>query len=178
MTTFDPSTPARAGIIVDDSACAVDDLAFCGGVQVTVPADRSWGSLVELAVASDWVGVEALADREGTVADAVRANATAYGQCVGDTLSSVRTWDRKADTQKTFPAADCRLGDLTSPLAERLGADGFRYEILDVSFLFRQGDLTTPVRDGDLARLLAVESGARVPLGAVTEAIKGSSEDG
>lgn len=169
MLPIEPLKTPIAGIVVDDSACEVDDLAFCGGVQVTVPGGEPWAGLVELAVASDWVGIEALASWPGTVADAVRANASAHGQAVADTLSSVRTWDRRSDAQKSFPAADCRPGDPGSPLLERL-ADGPRYEILEVSFLFRQGDLTTPIPDGDLADLLGVEPGTRVPLGAVWRA--------
>lgn len=176
VTTSDPF-PTIAGIVIDDSACEVDDLAFCGGVQVTVPGDRPWDQLVQLAVASDWVGLEALAGWTGSVADAVRADLAAYGQTLGDTLSSVRTWDGRADAQKTFPAADCRLGDPDSPLLERFG-DTIRYEILDVSFLFRQGDLTAPVRDGDLAGLLVIEPGSRVPLGTVSAAVTGRPTNG
>ncbi|NHB84941.1 hypothetical protein G7085_10880 [Tessaracoccus sp. HDW20] len=96
------------GMEVDDSACEVDDLAFCGGVQVRVPATDSWGDLVEHAVASDWVGIEALAAVPGTVADAVTTDATAHGQSVSDTLSSVRTWDLATDQQRSFPVAQLR----------------------------------------------------------------------
>ena len=157
------------GIEVDDSSCDVDDLAFCGGVQVRVPAAGPWGDLVALAVASDWVGIEALAAVPGTVADAVTGDASAFGQSVWDTLSSVRTWDRAADTQATFPVATLRPP--ASPLGERLADGGPRYEILDVSFLFRQGDLSTPIHDARLAALLGIREGRRVALAEIRRAV-------
>lgn len=172
MRTFHKIQAPISGIVVDDSSCNVDDLAYCGGVQVTVPADEGWDALVERAVASEWVGVEALSGIDGTVADVVRDNAAAHGQAIADTLVSVRTRDREADAQKTFPLANCAFGPRTSRFQETLPDGKERFEILDVSFLFRQGDLTPPIQDEGLAAVLGVEVGARVPLGAVREAVR------
>lgn len=154
-----------ASIKIDDSACDVNDLAKCGGIQVSVPGGDSWAALVERAVASEWVGIEALGGFDGTVAEAVRHNYAAFGQAVADTLMSVRTWQLSADTQRTFAAADAQLGEGTSIL------DSADYEILDVDFLFVQGTLTRPITDGGLAALLGIELGARVPLSEVAEAV-------
>ena len=159
------------GIVVDESACETDDLAFCGGVQVTVPATESWDALVARAVASDWRGIEALSGLTGTVADAVRDNYTAHGQGVGDVLYSVRTWDRSADAQKTFPMSDLGLISGGSRLQEKLTDGSLRFEILDVAFLFRQGDLTTPIPDEALAALVGLSEGGRAKLTAVREAV-------
>ncbi|GAA4895157.1 hypothetical protein GCM10025789_10750 [Tessaracoccus lubricantis] len=162
-------TPIRS-IVVDDSACDVNDLAVCGGVQVTVPATEGWADLVQRAVDSDWTGIEALAGIDGTVADVVRRNASAHGQEVSDTVMSVRTWDLEADTQRTFAVVDCGFGEGTTRFEERLDDGSPRYEILDVNFLFRQGDLTR-VSDDELARRLSVALGDRVPLRTVADAV-------
>jgi UDP-N-acetylmuramate dehydrogenase len=159
-----------AGFVVDASACDVDDLAFCGGVQVTVAAGEPWSAVVGRAVAEGWTGVEALAGVSGTVADAVRANAAAHGQGVADTVAAVRTWDRAADAQRTFAAVDCAFVDGGSRFQERLADGARRYELLDVAFLFRQGDYSAPIVDEVLAGALAVAVGARVPLADVRAA--------
>ncbi|MCG6568170.1 hypothetical protein ACX1DX_09350 [Tessaracoccus sp. Y36] len=164
-------TPIRS-IVVDDSACDVNDLAVCGGVQVTVPATGSWAELVDRAVGSDWTGIEALAGLPGTVADVVRRNATAHGQQAADTVMSVRTWDLEADAQRTFAAVDCGFTDGSSRFQEELAAGSPRYEILDVSFLFRQGDLTRA--GAEVAALLNVGLGERVPLRTVADAVTAS----
>ncbi|MHA6523337.1 hypothetical protein [Tessaracoccus sp. G1721] len=159
-----------AGFVIDDSACETDDLAFCGGVQVTVGADEAWDELVERAVAEGWTGIEALAGIPGTVADVVRVNGAAHGQAVADTLASVRTWDRAADAQRTFPVVDCGFVEGGSRFQEQLGDGGPRYQLLDVAFLFRQGDVSRPVVDSVLAGALSVAVGARVPLADVRAA--------
>lgn len=158
-------------LLVDDSACEVDDLAYCGGVQVRVPGDAAWSELIERAVESGWVGLEALGGLDGTVADAVRVNWAAYGYSVADTVASVRTWDLDRETQTTMPAVDCRFVHGSSRLMEVLVDQTLRYEILDATFLFKQGDLTAPIRDKALAELVGVAVGARVAPGVVRDAV-------
>lgn len=162
---------APIGITVDDSACSVDDLARCGGVEVTAGAAEEWDPLVARAVESSWTGIEALSGIPGTVADVVRDNASAHGQELGDSVSSVRTWDHVRDAQKTFPFVDCRFGPGTSVFQEQLPDGAHRYEILDVTFLFRQGELTPPVQDPALAHLLGIEPGQRATLSQVRRAV-------
>ncbi|HSO69431.1 MAG TPA: FAD-binding protein [Arachnia sp.] len=159
-----------AGFVIDDSACDADDLAFCGGVQVTVAAGERWDGLVERAIAGGWTGVEALSGIPGTVADVVRDNLVAHAQAVADTVASVRTWDRAADAQRTFPAVECAFVKGGSRFQEELGDGGLRYELLDVAFLFKQGDFSTPIVDEALAGALSVAVGARVPLAEVRAA--------
>ncbi|AXH96972.1 UDP-N-acetylmuramate dehydrogenase [Ornithinimicrobium avium] len=171
MQTASPSSGVLAGIVVDDSACDVDDLSPCGGVRVTVPGEQRWDELVELAVGSEWPGLELLSGVPGTVAEVVRANVAAHGQEPSGTVASVRTWDRSTDAQRTFAWGDCRFGPGTSQLQETLPGGRGRYQILDVTFLFKQGDLTAPVRDAQLAALLGVRPGHRVPITAVRSAV-------
>lgn len=154
----------RSRIVVDASACELDDLAPCGGVDVTVGGDLDWGEFVHRAVTSGWPGVERLGGVPGTVADVVRANAEADGQPVADVVASVGTWDRAAERTRTFAFVECGFGPSTSRFQERLPDGRYRYDIVDVSFLFRQGDMTNPIRDPELAALLGVQPGERLPL--------------
>ncbi|GAA3510675.1 hypothetical protein [Georgenia daeguensis] len=154
----------RSRIVVDASACEIDDLAPCGGVDVTVGGDVDWGEFVERAVASGWPGVERLGGVPGTVADVVRTNAEVDGQAVGDVVAAVGTWDRGADRARTFAFSECEFEPSTSRFEERLPDGQHRYDIVDVSFLFKQGDLTTPIRDPELAQLLGIGLGERLPL--------------
>lgn len=172
MANFTQLRAPITGIVVDDSACEVDNLAPCGGVQVTVPASEEWDRLVARAVDSDWVGIESLSGIAGTVGDVIRANGAAYGQAVADTVISVRTWDRAADRQKTFPLVDCHFGAGTSRFQEVMDDETVRFDILDIAFLFRQGDLTAPIRDQALSGALGIDVGVRVPLAAVREAVR------
>lgn len=154
----------RSRIVVDASACELDDLAPCGGVGVTVGGDVDWGELVQRAVTSGWPGIERLGGVEGTVADAVRANAEADGQAVAGAVASVSTWDRGAERRRTFALVECEFGPSTSRFQERLPDGQHRYDIIEVEFLFEQGDRTAPIRDAELAARLGIEPGERVPL--------------
>lgn len=154
----------RLRIVVDASACELDDLAPCGGVDVRVGGDVDWGEFVQRAVTSSWPGIERLGGVPGTVADVVRANAEVRGQAVADVVASVGTWDRAAQRTRTFAFVECEFGPSTSRFQELLPDGERRYDILDVSFLFEQGDKTRPIRDPELAALLRIEPGDRLPL--------------
>ncbi|GAB3811516.1 hypothetical protein GCM10028820_02880 [Tessaracoccus terricola] len=157
------------GIDVDFTGCSVDDLSVTCGVGVSAGGEELWDDVVARAVAEELVGIEALSGVTGTVAEATRVNAEAYGQSVGDSVSSVRTWDRLTDQQKTFPAVDGEFWPGTSRFQERLADGSLRYEILEVSLLVSQATLTRPLADAELAGLLGAELGARVPLVEVRE---------
>lgn len=157
------------GIEVDFTGCSVDDLSVTCGVGVSAGGEEAWDDVVARTVAEELVGIEALSGVGGSVAEATRANAEAYGQSVGESVSSVRTWDRLKDQQKTFPAVDGEFGPGTSRFQEKLSDGSLRYEILEVSLLVSQATLTRPLADQELAGLLGVQPGARVPLVDVRE---------
>lgn len=167
-----PPRIPTTGVSVDSTGCDVDDLVFCGAVQVRAGAEESWDALVERAVTSGWVGIESLAGVGGSVAEVTRDNASGHGQAVADTVVSVRTWDRETDAQRTFPLSECFFRPGGSRLQEVLADGSPRFEILDVAFLFKQGDLTGPVRDPALAGNLGIEVGQRVPLAEVSDAVR------
>ncbi|WP_185994569.1 UDP-N-acetylmuramate dehydrogenase [Nocardioides campestrisoli] len=155
---------ATRGVVPDVEG---PDAAACGGVLVKVAAGESWDDLVARAVASGWVGVEALSGIPGSVGATPVQNVGAYGQEVAQTIASVRTWDRVERTQRTFAAADCGFGYRHS----RFKADPDRYLVLEVTFQLRLGSLSAPVGYAELARRLGVEVGQRAPLGDVRDAV-------
>jgi UDP-N-acetylmuramate dehydrogenase len=149
---------ATRGIAAD--ADDPDDLACLGAVTLRVAAGESWDAVVAQAVASGWVGIEALSGIPGSTGATPIQNVGAYGQEVAQTIASVRTWDRREQALRTFAAADCGFGYRTSRFKEEPG----RFVVLEASFLLRQGDLGTPVGYAELARALGVEAGERAPL--------------
>jgi UDP-N-acetylmuramate dehydrogenase len=155
---------ATAGVSPDVDG---EDAVSCGGVLVTVAAGEGWDDLVARAVASGWIGVEALAGIPGSVGATPIQNVGAYGQEVAQTIASVRVWDRTLRGVRTFANADCGFGYRSS----RFKADPQRHVVLSVTFQFRQGDLGAPVEYAELARALGVERGERAPLAAVRETV-------
>jgi UDP-N-acetylmuramate dehydrogenase len=146
-----------------------DDDATCGGVRVTVAAGENWDDLVARAVASGWVGIEALSGIPGSVGATPIQNVGAYGQEVAQTIASVRVWDRKLRGIRTFANADCGFGYRHS----RFKADPGRHVVLSVTFQFRQGSLGAPVEYAELARTLGVSPRQRAPLEEVRSAVLG-----
>jgi UDP-N-acetylmuramate dehydrogenase len=139
----------------------------CSGVTVTVAAGEDWNTFVTDAVQRGWVGVECLAGIPGSVGATPIQNVGAYGQEVSQTIARVRVWDRKLRGVRTFANADCGFGYRTS----RFKKDPGRHVVLDVTFQFRQGDLSEPVRYAELAARLGIDQGERAPLGETSQAV-------
>ncbi|MGN6251804.1 MAG: UDP-N-acetylmuramate dehydrogenase [Marmoricola sp.] len=156
---------ATTGISADSDG--PEDLACLGAVTLTVAAGEPWDALVGRAVASGWVGLEALSGIPGSTGATPIQNVGAYGQEVAQTVARVRTWDRRDRAQRTFAAADCGFGYRTSRFKEQPG----RYVVLEVTFLLKQGTLGAPIGYAELARSLGVEVGGRAPLGEVRDAV-------
>ncbi|WP_152190184.1 UDP-N-acetylmuramate dehydrogenase [Georgenia satyanarayanai] len=164
MSVIPPFTSSSPGIRVNASACELDDLAPCGGVDVTVAGDVRWAELVERAVTSGWPGIERLGAQPGSVADVVRENSEVDGQTPAQTIASVRAWDAGEERTRTFAYVECAFGPGSSRFQEQLPDGEHRYEIREVSFLFETGTRTAPIRDAELAAVLGIEPGERVPL--------------
>ena len=156
---------ATSGVHAD----AADDDPTCGGVVVHVAAGESWDDFVATAVERGWVGVEALSGIPGSVGATPIPNVGAYGQEVAQTITRVRVWDRRLNGIRSFAAAECGFGYRTS----RFKADPSRHVVLDVTFQFRQGELSAPVAYAELARTLGVEPGTRAPMADVRRAVLG-----
>ncbi|KAA1422226.1 UDP-N-acetylmuramate dehydrogenase [Mumia zhuanghuii] len=145
----------------------VADVDSCSGATLTVAAGEVWDDFVAHAVAEEWVGVETLSGIPGLVGGTPIQNVGAYGQEVSQTISRVRTYDRLDRRVVTYSADDCGFGYRTSRFKQEPG----RHVVLEVTFQLRLGSLSAPVQYAELARALGVEVGARVPLGAVREAV-------
>ena len=160
---------ATSGVSTDGGTfCEIDadavgptgDGASCGGILVEVQAGENWDDFVAWTVAQGYIGVEALSGIPGAVGSTPIQNVGAYGQEVAQTIWSVRTWDRRDRTYRTFANADCDFSYRHS----RFKAEPGRYVVVSVTFQFLQGSLGAPIRFGELARRLEVEAGGRAPL--------------
>jgi len=139
----------------------------CGGVYVRVAAGEDWDALVARAVASGWVGVEALSGIPGSAGATPVQNVGAYGQEVADTVEAVRTWDRVQRRQRTLAPSECGFGYRTS----RFKADPGRWLVLEVTLRLPRGELSAPIAYAELARRLGTEPGLRRPMLEVREAV-------
>lgn len=148
---------------ISDDALNASDACGSNDVTVRVAAGENWDDFVAHAVARGWVGVEALSGIPGSVGATPVQNVGAYGQEVAQTISSVRTWDRVADQQRTFSAAECEFSYRHSLFK----GDPDRYLVLEVSFQFHPGTLGAPVAYAELANALSVPVGDRAPLDSV-----------
>jgi UDP-N-acetylmuramate dehydrogenase len=155
-------------VLVRSRGIDVVDDSSCGGVSVTVEAGHPWDEFVAHAVASGWVGVEALSGIPGSTGATPIQNVGAYGQEVAQTIASVRTFDRRDGVMTTFAAGDCEFAYRDS----RFKGDD-RYLIVSVSFQFTVGELGAPIAYAELARTLGVEVGGRAPLAQVRESVLG-----
>jgi UDP-N-acetylmuramate dehydrogenase len=150
---------AGRGQVVGGSACA--------GAELTVEAGEGWDDLVARTIDEQWIGVEALSGIPGTVGAVPIQNVGAYGQEVSETISSVHVYDRLQRRTRMMFASDCRFGYRTSVFKQDPG----RYVVGAVTFSFRLGDMGEPIRYAELARVLGVQVGERVPSADVRRAV-------
>jgi UDP-N-acetylmuramate dehydrogenase len=139
----------------------------CGGAMVTVAAGEPWDHVVATAVEHGWVGLEALSGIPGSTGATPIQNVGAYGQDVSQTIAQVQVWDRVLREVRTFSAAECGFGYRHS----QFKADPQRHVVLAVTFQLRVGTLSAPIAYAELARVLGVEVGTRVPLADVRAAV-------
>lgn len=145
----------------------VDDVAACSGAFLTVAAGEPWDAFVASRVAAQQAGIEALSGIPGLVGATPIQNVGAYGQEVAQVIARVRTWDRQAGEVHTFSAIECSFGYRDSLFKREHG----RWVVLSVSFQFRLGDLSGPIRYAELARSLGIDVGERAALNDVREAV-------
>ncbi|MBO0823116.1 MAG: UDP-N-acetylmuramate dehydrogenase [Actinobacteria bacterium] len=158
-------------------------------VEVTAPAGQNWDELVRQCLAEALSGVECLSGIPGTAGATPIQNVGAYGQEVAEVITAVRAYDRLDRQIVRLGPADLAFGYRTS-MFKRLAAEATRqaaeatrqageatsqapeptsqaatgrYVVLDVTFRLPRSSQSAPVRYGELARLLGVAEGARVP---------------
>lgn len=128
------------------------------GAVLEAEAGEDWDVLVAAAVAEGLGGLECLSGIPGSTGATPVQNVGAYGVEVADLLVDVTVFDRRADAVVTVPAAELGLGYRTSRLK---GADD--EIVLAVRFRVTVDGRSAPVRYAELARVLDVEPGTRVP---------------
>ncbi|GAB2552945.1 UDP-N-acetylmuramate dehydrogenase [Kribbella endophytica] len=152
---------ATKGIKVDADACS--------GAMIHLQAGEDWDTVVQRAIAEEWVGLESMSGIPGLTGSTPVQNVGAYGHEVSESIASVRVWDRVENKLRTIFAADCGFAYRTS----RFKADPSRYVVLEVAFQLKLGNLSAPIEYAELARVLGVEPGSRAPMTDVREAVLG-----
>jgi UDP-N-acetylmuramate dehydrogenase len=143
-------------------------------ISVAVEAGEDWDDLVQLSIGESLAGIECLSGIPGRAGATPIQNVGAYGQEVSETISSVRAYDRLTDRVVELAPAECGFGYRTSMFKRHAtGGRGAqlnpaaatgRHVVLAVTFGLAAGPLSVPVRYAELARLLDVAVGDRVPL--------------
>lgn len=149
----------------------VDHTSDCAGTLLSVAAGHPWDEVVAWAVENDRVGIEALSGIPGTTGATPMQNVGAYGQEVSQTIARVKVYDREAARRTSFAFADLQFGYRDSMLKRSTVNGSPRYVVLEVQFQFTHGDLSKPIRYGQLAQHLGVEVNQRSPMTAVREAV-------
>lgn len=136
------------------------------GALVRARAGEEWEPFVARCVDEGLSGVECLSGIPGLLGATPIQNVGAYGQDVGETIVSVRAYDRRRDEVVSLAPGACGFGYRTSAFK---GSD--RYVVMEVTFALERGALSAPIRYAELARTLGVRAGARVPLADAREAV-------
>jgi UDP-N-acetylmuramate dehydrogenase len=149
-----------------------EDVQACSGAVITVAAGEPWDPLVAYAVERQWSGLEALSGIPGLVGATPIQNVGAYGAEVSELITTVRTLDRLTGRIRTLFPTECGFGYRSSRFkCPPAGESPSRFMILSVTFQLRLGSLSTPIRYAELARVLGVAVGERVPARDVRAAV-------
>lgn len=163
------------GIVVRDMRRGItggSDSA-CSGAMMTAPAGQPWDELVATSVHEEWMGMEALSGIPGTVGASPIQNVGAYGQETGDTLASIRVYDRLDQRTRMFAVGELELAYRDSKLKRsqrepdvgggRIWGPTGRWVVLEATFQLRLASLSAPIRYAQLAEKLGVQLGERAP---------------
>jgi UDP-N-acetylmuramate dehydrogenase len=154
-----------SGVVLRVGVRGVDARREGQRVFVDVGAGESWDAFVERAVGEGWCGVESLSGIPGRAGATPIQNVGAYGWDVGETIASVRVFDRFENTFADLAREACHFDYRTSLFKH----DG-RFVVTRVTFVL---DVKTEclVRYAELARALSVAPGACAPLADVRSAV-------
>jgi UDP-N-acetylmuramate dehydrogenase len=157
---------------------------------VAVAAGEDWDALAGRCTSEGLSGIECLSGIPGLAGATPIQNVGAYGQEVSETIVAVRAYDRLREAVVTLGNADCGFGYRTSAFkrsgaarpagrggparrraaADPAGATG-RFVVLGVTFKLARDALSAPVGYRELAQVLGVPEGGRVPLGDARAAV-------
>ncbi len=134
--------------------------------MLTVEAGEDWDEVVARTVADGYGGLECLSGIPGLVGATPVQNVGAYGVEIADLLHGVDLLDRASGEVRSVPRDGLGLGYRASTLKNTDTA-----VVLRVRLWLRPDGLSMPVRYAELARVLGVETGARVPAAAARSAV-------
>jgi UDP-N-acetylmuramate dehydrogenase len=138
-----------------------------GTALLVVEAGEEWDEVVEAAVADGLGGLECLSGIPGRTGATPVQNVGAYGVEIADLLLDVDLYDRRADVvRERVPAADLGLDYRTSVLKGRDDT-----VVLRVRLTVTADGRSAPIRYAELARVLGVAVGERVPAEAARAAV-------
>ncbi|MDR1852299.1 MAG: UDP-N-acetylmuramate dehydrogenase [Propionibacteriaceae bacterium] len=166
MLVSDDGFPGTV-LAIENSYIKTDDVAACSGAFLEVGAGTELDTLVQLACESGYRGIESLSGIPGTVGGAVIQNAGAYGQELSQTLARMRVYDRQEGRTRTLSVAEGKYGYRDSIFKH----EPDRYVVLAAHFQFRLGDMSMPIRSGEVAELVGVQPGETAPLAQVRKAV-------
>ncbi|ALE07067.1 UDP-N-acetylenolpyruvoylglucosamine reductase [Arthrobacter sp. ERGS1:01] len=133
----------------------------CGGASVVVQAGHDWDDFVHQSVLHAWSGLEALSGIPGAAGATPVQNVGAYGADVGQTIASVRVWDRERSAVRTFTNSELKFGYRDSIIKAGTVNGSPRHVVLTVEFQLLLGRMSAPIKYAELARRLGVEVGQR-----------------
>lgn len=138
-----------------------------GSLLLTVEAGEDWDDVVATTVERGLGGLECLSGIPGRTGATPVQNVGAYGVEIADLLVDVDLYDRASRTlREHVPAAELGLGYRTSVLKNRDDA-----VVLRVRFALPGGADSAPLRYPELAAVLGVSAGERVPAAAARAAV-------
>jgi UDP-N-acetylmuramate dehydrogenase len=117
---------------------------------LTVASGEPWDGVVGRAAGNGWGGIECLSGIPGSTGGTPVQNVGAYGQDVGETLTSVRALDRRTLTEREFSRDECGFGYRESRFK---GSDAGLFIITEVRFRLKR-NLPPEIRYAELAREL------------------------
>jgi UDP-N-acetylmuramate dehydrogenase len=133
---------------------------------LSVEAGEDWDEVVARTVADGYGGLECLSGIPGLVGATPVQNVGAYGVEISDLLRGVDLLDRRTGAVVSVARGGLGLGYRTSSLKNTDTA-----VVLRVRLGLRADGLSMPVRYTELARMLGVEPGCRLPAAAVRDAV-------
>ena len=133
---------------------------------LTVEAGEDWDEVVARAIEDGYGGLECLSGIPGLVGATPVQNVGAYGVEIADLLHGVDLLDRSTGSVVSLAASALGLGYRTSTLKNTDAA-----VVLRVRLGLRADGLSMPVRYAELARMLDVSLGARVPAAQARSAV-------
>jgi UDP-N-acetylmuramate dehydrogenase len=165
------------GLVVRVASVGLTFAAVGDAVEVTAAAGQDWDEMVRRCIAEGLSGIECLSGIPGSAGATPIQNVGAYGQEVAETITAVRAYDRQAGEVVRLVPADLGFGYRTSMFKRQAAAAAGasvaagvgqgnatgRFVVLDVTFALSASPLSAPVRYAELARLLGITEGSRVP---------------